>query len=83
MPAMGTLIDFSAFNNVGASIAAPGAAKAVGPLAFDKISQAVSLGAKPSSELIDRHGSIHFFTSVASLPWSGIIQRIYSEYQVS
>lgn len=35
------------------------AAKAIGPFALDKISKAITLGAKPPSKLSGGHGCVH------------------------
>ena len=46
-------------DQVGLIMVTARAAKAIGPLAFDEISKAITLGAKPPSKLSGGHRCIH------------------------
>jgi hypothetical protein len=49
------LVQGAGFNGIGPRVATLWAAKAIGPLAFDEIREAVTLGAKPPTELLGCH----------------------------
>ena len=59
MSAVGTLIQLTGCNQIGAIVATARANKAVRPFPFDEIPQAIPLGAKSSFELPGIHCVIH------------------------
>ena len=59
MPAVGTLIQLTGCNQIGAIVATARANKAVRPFPFDEIPQAIPLSAKSSFELPGIQCMIH------------------------
>ena len=59
MPAAGTLIQFTGFNQIGVIVVTARAIKAIRPFPFDEIPQAIALCAKSSFELPGIHCVIH------------------------
>ena len=57
------------------------APKAIGPLALDEISKAITLGAKPPSKLSGGHGCVHGLPPLWGTNGPIIIQRKYQKFQ--